>query len=168
MLVVADASPLNVLIRIELIDVLEKLFGRVVIPPAVVKEMSHPNTPRVVREWLAIRPSWLDIRAPSALDTSLGLDPGECEAICLARELRADLLLVDDLRARRAAQRLGLNITGTIGVLELAAGRGLLDLQTALDRIRQTDFSVSDELLDAAIRRAARPGERRHNDAPDG
>ncbi len=57
MLVVSDASPLNVLIRIGLVDVLERLFGRVVIPPVVAREMSHPQTPAVVRDWLANRPS---------------------------------------------------------------------------------------------------------------
>ena len=155
MLVVSDASPLNVLIRIELVSILETLFGRVVIPPAVAREMSHPNAPVAVREWLARRPSWIEIREPSATDLSLALDPGECEAICLAMQLGADLLLVDDLKARRVARRLGLAITGTIGILESAAERRLIDLPTALDRLRRTDFSISEDLLRAALRRDA-------------
>jgi len=108
-----------------------------------------------VRQWLAGRPAWIEIREPSAIDASLALDPGEREAICLAMELKADLLLVDDLKARHTAQRLGLVVTGTIGVLESAAERRLIDIRAALDRLRQTDFFISDELLDAALRRNA-------------
>ena len=154
-LVVSDASPINVLIRIGLVDVLEPLFGRVVIPPAVAREMSHPNTPTVVREWLAKHPPWIEVREPLVLDTGLALDPGECEAICLARQLKAELLLVDDLKARRVARRLGLTITGTIGILESAAEHQLLELADALGRLRQTDFAVSEDLLKAALRRDA-------------
>lgn len=153
MLVVSDASPINVLIRIGYVQILPFLFGRVVIPPIVAEEMSHPNTPQSVRAWLAESPEWLEIRRPSSIDESLGLDSGECEAICLARELGADLLLVDDLKARRAALQYGLTITGTIGVLEQASKRGIVCLSDAFDRLRSTDFSVSDELLRRVLAR---------------
>jgi predicted nucleic acid-binding protein len=155
MLVVSDASPLNVLIRIGLIDLLQTLYGRVVIPPAVAREMSHASTPSLVREWLTARPPWLTVHSPSAVDSTIPLHHGEREAICLAMELGADLLLVDDLKARRISKRLGLSITGTLGILESAAERDLINLKTALDRIRQTDFSISDDLLETTLRRDA-------------
>jgi len=154
MIVVSDASPVNVLVRIGHIDVLPQLFGRVLIPPAVVAELCHENTPQVVRAWLTSRPPWLEVRAPSRIDLTLGFDdPGEVEAISLAIEMRADLLLADDKKARRAAQERGLTITGAIGVLELAAVRELLSLPDAFTRIRTTDFSVSDGILQAALAR---------------
>jgi len=157
MLVVSDASPINVLIRIGAVDALEKLFGRVLIPPAVAAEMGDPGTPALVRDWMAQRPIWVEIRAPGITVPDLAIDSGEREAISLATELHADLLLVDDLRARKAAQKLGLNITGTLGILERAAGQGLVDLRDAIEKIRASDFTISDRLLEEALRRDAGP-----------
>lgn len=53
MVVVSDTTPLNILIRIELIDLLPSLFGDVIVPPAVIAELRHVNTPSMIREWLA-------------------------------------------------------------------------------------------------------------------
>jgi predicted nucleic acid-binding protein len=68
------------------------------------------------------------------------LDPGEQEAILLAEELRADLLLMDDQEGRQEAERRALRVTGTLGVLERAAERGLLDLPAVLARLQATNF----------------------------
>ncbi len=153
MLVVADASPVNVLVRIQHIDVLPRLFGRIIVPPAVERELSHPNTPKVIRDWLASPPTWLEVRAPTHVDASLPVDPGEREAISLARELEADILLVDDRKARGIAKSQGLRIAGTLSVLEQAAVRGFLDLRDALSRLRATDFSISHRLMKEALDR---------------
>jgi predicted nucleic acid-binding protein len=158
MLVVADASPINILIRIGHIDILGILFSRVVIPPVVAAEMSHESTPSVVRGWLAQRPPWLEIRAPTFVDDTIDVDQGERDAICLARELRADLLLVDDQAGRKAAASLGLPVTGTLGVLERAAALELLSLSDAIDRLRRTDFRISEAILEQALWREAERG----------
>jgi predicted nucleic acid-binding protein len=73
-------------------------------------------------------------------------------------------LLVDDRKARREAARLGVNIVGTIGILEAAADRDLVNLSDALARLRMTDFKASDRLFADAIyrenkRRRQMPGE---------
>lgn len=156
MLVVADASPLNVLVRIRSVDILPALFSHVIIPRAVERELSHPSTPTEVKEWLASTPAWLEVRVPNSEDTSLPVGPGEREAISLAREIGADLLLVDDRKARRAALRQGLRIAGTLGLLEEAAARDLLDLREALERLRMTEFSISNMLLREALDRDKR------------
>lgn len=157
MIVVSDASPLNILMRIGHVDVLAALFGKVLIPPAVASELSHAGTPSMVRDWIAQRPPWLDIQAPSRIDASLGLDDaGEREAISLALELRADYLLADDKKARRAAQQRGLVVTGAVGVIELAAAMHLLSLPDAFERLRSTDFIISQSILDEALSRHAR------------
>lgn len=163
MLVVSDASPINVLVRIGYIDILPKLFKAVAIPPSVERELSHANTPQLIREWLAARPSWLQVRTPSHIDFTLTRDPGEREAICLACEIKADAILLDDLRARHIAERLGLHVTGTLGVLDLAAKRSLLSLPEAIASLSRTDFRISEDLMMLALkndadRRARREG----------
>lgn len=156
MIVVSDASPLNVLIRIGHVEVLRELFGTVIIPPAVAAELTHSATPKVVRDWVAAGPDWLTIRAPKQIDPSLEIaDLGEVEAISLALEIKADYLLADDRKARRIARARGLPLTGAVGVLELAAARSMLALGDAIDRLRATDFKVSKRILDDALARDA-------------
>lgn len=113
MIVVSNTSPPNYLVLVQAVHVLPELFGRVVVPQAVASELSNPTAPEPVRSWIATPPDWVDIRASAASDASIQLHPGEREALSLTRELHADLILVDDLAARRVARRLGLAVTGT-------------------------------------------------------
>jgi len=99
----------------------------------------------------------LTIQAPSSIDPTLQIDNvGEAEAISLALELKANLLLADDRKARRIARERGLATSGAVGVLELASTRNLLNLQDAFDRIKQTDFRVAERILQDALARDAR------------
>ncbi len=75
------------------------------------------------------------------------MDAGEREAILRARELVADLLLVDDRQARQAAVNLGIAITGTIGILDKAAQTGLIDLRTVIEKLRKTNFHIAEDLI---------------------
>jgi predicted nucleic acid-binding protein len=149
MIVVADTTPVNYLILIEAIDVLHTLYDRVVLPSAVKMELLHPGTPEKVRMWMQSPPAWLEIRtAKQGTDEMLSkLDAGEGEAIRLAEELQADLLILDEIRGRQEAKRRGLILIGTIGVLREAAEVGLLDLRTAIERLKQTSFHISPILL---------------------
>ncbi len=153
MIVVSDATPVNILVRIGEVVILEQLFQQVIIPTAVAAEMTRSRTPQSVRDWIANPPGWLRVMTPSVVDPSMGPGAGEREAIGLAIELHADLLLVDDRKARRAAIKRGLRITGTLGVLELAAAKGLIELPGALERLRQTDFMIGADLLAEALQR---------------
>jgi predicted nucleic acid-binding protein len=101
---VSDSSPLHYLILVGEVDLLHLLFGNIVIPLSVQQELECPAAPLAVREWFGKLPSWAGVRAAVAVDESLPLGKGEREAICLARELRADVLLLDDKKARRIAQ----------------------------------------------------------------
>jgi len=152
MLVVADSSPLIVLVNIGHVHVLPRLFGQVVIPPQVLAELERSNRPQAVREFVASRPTWLVERTPTALQPIPALHAGELAAISLALELKADLLLIDEVRGRQAAAGRHIPFTGTIGVLELAADRALLDLADAFERVKNTDFWISPELLDERLR----------------
>jgi predicted nucleic acid-binding protein len=157
MIVVADTTPLNYLILIGEIDVLPKLYGRVVIPPAVQEELTRLRAPASVRAWIAQPPPWLEVLSPAPVaDTRLAkLDAGEREAIALAEQLSLSSdsiqLIVDELLGRREAERRGLPVIGTVGVLREAAAEGLLDLRIALDRLRQTSFHISPAVLDRLL-----------------
>lgn len=161
-LIVADTTPLNYLILIEAVEVLPRLYGNILIPGAVRDELSHPKASDAVRQWIGRHPSWLsvaDLRAkvPSTL---LHFDAGEREAICLAAERQADLLLMDDRDEIAAALDLGLNVVGTLAVLDQAAVRGWINLKITFDRLLQTSFRCPRRLmatmLEADAKRKAR------------
>jgi len=118
----------------------------------VADELNHESTPEVLLDWLASRPSWLEVRQPAhLLDTEADLDWGEQEAIALAEEVSANLLLVDDWDARQEAERRQLRVVGTLRVLADGAGRGLSDLQEDLELLRCTNFRVNPELLESLL-----------------
>jgi predicted nucleic acid-binding protein len=149
MIVVADTTPLNYLVLIQHEDLLPRLFGRVLIPPAVSAELRRQETPHPVRLWLAQSPSWLQVQPlRSQPDQGLDyLDPGEREAIALAEELKADQILLDEADARQEAARRKLPFIGTLGVLRRAAQLDLIELPSALARLQQTTFYVDPELI---------------------
>jgi predicted nucleic acid-binding protein len=135
------------------VQILRALYGRVLAPPAVVKELTQPRTPEVVSGWIAEPPHWLRVRALSGplaeFPTTLGA--GEREAISLAEELRAAVLLIDDGAGRRESKRRSLAIRGTLGILGLAARHGLTDLRSAIGRLRETNFRASEELIESVL-----------------
>ncbi len=154
MIVVADTSPLNYLILIGEADLLYQLYGRVLIPQAVLSELQDPGAPSAVIGWVKRRPAWLEVRqvVVRSEESSQELDVGESEAMALAEEYRPDvLLLMDDETGRLEAQRRNIRTTGTLGVLDDAAERGLLDLGVAVKRLRSTNFRAADSLLESFI-----------------
>ena len=107
MLVVSDAGPLHYLTLVGHVDILHALYGTVVLPESVAGELSHPNTPAPVRALMAAPPPWLTVHAFSSSASGLdALGRGERDAILLAGEIRADLLLCDDQLARKMAVQL--------------------------------------------------------------
>jgi predicted nucleic acid-binding protein len=150
MIVVADTSPLNYLILIEQINVLESIYGEVVIPPAVQDEMLSPSAPAPVKAWIENPPRWLEVRTPGRIKPPLdpNLGAGEREAIALAySSAPAAVLLVDERLGRQEAERLGLKVAGTLAILRQAHERGLLDFQAAVQHLLATNFKASDALL---------------------
>lgn len=148
MIVVADSSPFIGLINIGRVDLFPALFDRVVIPPEVMEELRSPRRPEAVRSFAVAPPEWLSVQAPSSVEAIAELHAGERAAISLARECGAELLLIDETRGRKAAIDRGLTVTGTVGVLETAAERGLVQLEDAFQRLKEVRFWVSPKLLD--------------------
>lgn len=166
MLAVTDTSALNYLIIIQQETLLPALYGRVVIPPAVYREVLRSETPDVVRQWLAHPPDWLTIQPPQqdlGAEEFPQLGAGERDAIPLAEELPGAILVIDDHDGREEAARRTLDLIGTIGVLEEAAIRGLIDLPPVLAQLQATTFHASPRLFAEALARdAARKSRPQH------
>jgi len=154
--VVADTSPLNYLCQINCEQILPALYERILVPGAVIWELNHPRAPAIVRAWSQQLPQWLVVSGISspAHPSLAGLDIGERDAIRLAEEARADLLLMDDRLGVRFARQRKLEVIGTLGVLLKAAQRGLVDIDAALTSLRVTDFGCTQKLFELARQRA--------------
>ena len=149
MIVVADTTPLNYLILLDRIDVLQNFYGRIFIPLAVQEELLSSFAPAKVRAWAGKPPLWLNILSPY-LDLRLlpiGLDAGETQAIAAAENMHAEWLLIDEAAGRDEAARRGLRTIGTLGILRKARGAGLLNLPAELDRLIQLGFRISQPLM---------------------
>ena len=161
-LVVADTAPLNYLILIGHVNLLSALFGIIVIPEAVRDKLNHLQTPRPVRQWIARPPDWVEIVASNfdSSDPDLDrLDEGERAAIMVALRIRADLILMDDRDGVIVARSKGFAVTGTLGILDLAARRGIITLEAALERLKATNFRCRPEIMDALLARHRSPGQ---------
>jgi predicted nucleic acid-binding protein len=152
-LVVADSGPLRYLVVIAAIHILPRLYDQVALPPAVVAELRHPSAPIDVQSWARTLPPWITVRSPATNYLPEVLDAGESEAIALAMELSADLILLDEREGRREARALGLQLSGTIGVLERGAERGWIDLDAAFQRLTATNYRIDRSYITAALER---------------
>lgn len=125
MIVVSDTTPLISLLKINRIDLMEKLFGAVMIPTAVFDELTADKRFQLEAnqitqtKFIVVKPV-TNQESASVLKRATGLDQGESEAIVLTDELKADLLLMDEAKGRNVSTQMGLKIMGTIGILMAA------------------------------------------------
>ncbi len=152
MTVVADSSPLIALCRIGKLDLLRDLFGQLILPDAVWQEVVTSGPAKTGAEEI-MSASWIERRSindiPLANLLRQDLGAGESEAIVLAREIGANVLLMDERRGREAAKRLGLLCTGLVGVLLEARRRGVITdpASIGLDLRDKAGFWISNELM---------------------
>jgi predicted nucleic acid-binding protein len=156
--VVSDTSPIFYLILIDASHLLPNLFGRIIIPATVERELAHPAATETVRRTITERPDWLEVRPspPAAAANELTtLHPGERDAILLAESIAADLLILDEKRARRAAVQRGHQVVGLLGILVQGAKHGLVDLDDAITRLQATNFRLNPALIDLVRSRSS-------------
>ncbi len=151
MRVVSNTSPLSNLAIIARLDLLKQRYGSVLIPAAVLRELTALTHPAAkARLAAALQEGWLEMRAaPAALPPMpLALDVGETEAIGLALATKADVLLIDERRGRQAARHHGLRVAGVLGELLWARQTGLLpNLGNEIHRLRtEAGFFVDAEI----------------------
>jgi predicted nucleic acid-binding protein len=154
--VVTDTSPINYLVLTNEIELLPRLFERVILPSVVEDELSSMGAPAAVRAWIATPPSWLEIIHSEHITPFAGLHWGESTAIAVAQALQADLLLMDERKGVKVARERGLNVTGILGIFELAARRGLIDLTTAFEQLRRTNFRAPAGVMESLLKRYPR------------
>jgi predicted nucleic acid-binding protein len=158
--IVSDTSPIRYLVLIGEDYLLGKLYGGILIPDAVANELQTDRTPEAVRKWMQAPPSWVTIvpTNPSleSQPVSFALDAGERQVLLLALDIHADLILMDERAGVEEARRLGLAVTGTLGVLARCADHGWIDLGSAVDRLQQTNFRVHPQIIQDLLRADAK------------
>ncbi len=143
--IVADTSCLILFYKIGELDLLKKLFGKLYITEIVLKEFNQSI------------PDWFEVVNPStSLYKGLAsyLDMGEATAIALTKEYDHSLLIIDEVKGRKAAKELGVSITGSLGVLVTAKQKGYIPaFKPLIDKIQQTNFRASEELIEQVLRK---------------
>ena len=141
--IVADTSCLILLSKIEELELLEKVFGEVTVTEVVKSEFVDPL------------PQWITITNPSSnfhKGLHYILDPGEASSIGLAFELEDCLLIIDELKGRKIAKELGIEITGTLGVLLNAKQKGIINsIKPIIDKINTTNFRLSENIINQVL-----------------
>jgi uncharacterized protein len=157
-IVISDTSAITNLAAIDHLQLLPQLYNQVTVPVAVYRELADIDPP--VPGTLEVQTvSWLEVKqvinreVVERLRDEVRLDPGESEAIALALELDADLLLIDERRGRAEADRLGVKITGLLGILVEAKRKNLIaTVQPLMDALIATsEFRVSSALYNQIL-----------------
>ena len=155
MLIVSDTTPIITLIKMGHLDILKQLYGKVLIPNAVYMELTG-NEKFVTEASQVIDSDFLEVEevdnevAVMILQEVSGLDAGESEAIVMANSRKADLLVMDEHKGRGVAKKMGLPITGTIGLLLKAFDEGMLstgDIEECIERLKETNVRISEGLF---------------------
>ncbi len=153
MIVVSDTSPITNLIQISRLELLRDLFEEIIIPPLVFQELSKTDNQKEIIE----NAGWIKIK--EVVDKKLAkqllnkIDAGEAEAIALAIELKAEYLLIDELKGRSVAKEYGIQITGVLGTLLKAKEKGFLsEVKIEMDKlIYAANFRIHPNLYHAIL-----------------
>lgn len=145
--IISDTSCFIILSKIEALNLLQKIYGQIITTSDIVEEFGE-----ILPEWVIIKNA-SDSYKQKILE--LQLDKGESSAIALAIEMPESILILDDFKARKIAQQLGLTITGTIGVIVKAKLTGKIpSIKPYLDKIKITNFRISSEIEAQALKEA--------------
>jgi len=144
-IVIADTTCFILLENIEEFNLLRSLFSKIVTTTTIATEFGSPL------------PEWIEVRMPKniSFQNSLDIDAGEASAITLALESENCLLILDDNKGRKTAERLNLQFTGTLGIILKAKNVGLItSVKPIFQKIQQTNFRFSQKVLDEIYRLA--------------
>ena len=153
--IVSNTTPIISLLKLNRLDLLQKIYKQVYIPTAVYNEIEAGKTKGYYKDlseidWINI----LEIQDKQAVKYFLDLDAGEAEAIVLATELNANLIILDEKLGRFHAKHTDLKITGTIGILIKAKSDGLIEkLKPLLDELTDKEVWISEKLKSEILKK---------------
>ena len=159
MIVVSNSTPLIGLASVQRLDLLQQLLGDIHIPQAVYDEVVTAGHQHGLAKQAVAAARWIKvghIKDRLAVEILLDeLDAGEAETIVMAREMGADLVLMDEKKGRRRLAQLGLTKIGTVGILLRAKRADLLQtIRPDLERLREQGFTLSQGVMDAVLDQA--------------
>ena len=149
--IVVNSTPLIALAKVNMLELLKEMYGQVIIPEAVYREVMEKNDVAAQRVEAALE--WMDVRkVDPILERRMyraKLHDGEVEVMLLAQSIGADAVIIDDGAARKTAEYLELPLTGTLGIMIKAKQRGLLDaVMPVVQQMEQTGIYFSKEIKD--------------------
>ncbi len=151
--VVSNTTPLISLLKLDQLDLLKQLYSEIYIPTAVFDEIEAGKAKKFYKNLLEIK--WIniiEIKDKRALKYFLELDKGEAEAIILASELNADIIILDEKIGRLHAKHADLKVTGTIGILLKSKSKGLIhEIKPLLNELSLKGVWISDALKQEII-----------------
>lgn len=155
MSVISNSSPIIALTAIERINLLQQHFGHILIPPAVEQETLAGE----LKSDFIISRTWIDVIEVQSREKVNSLrthiDLGEAEAIILAEEQEADVLILDDRAGRNAAKDRNFNVIGTLGILLLSKYEdGIDSVRQCIQELEKNKFRVSDKLKRKILEKA--------------
>ena len=146
-IIISDTSCLIILNKIGELDLLRQLYNTVTITHDILLEYGEQ-----LPDWIAVQQAKDQYRQQLL---EMQIDKGEASAIALALETADSTVILDDWKARKLAERLGLTVTGTLGVIIRAKNTGLIpSIKPYLEKIRETNFRISEELEQIALKEA--------------
>lgn len=154
--VVSNTTPIISLLKLSKLELLESLYKEIIIPFAVYEEIEAGKNKAYYQDlskvnWIKI----IEIQDKKALKYFLDLDLGEAEAIVLANEIGADLIILDEKLGRYHAKHSELTVTGTIGILLKAKSNGLIKfIKPLLHELTEKDVWISEKLIHEILQRA--------------
>ncbi|WP_372948782.1 DUF3368 domain-containing protein [Mariniphaga sp.] len=152
--IVSNTTPIISLLKLSQLNILKELYSEILIPYAVFQEIEDGKNKRYYQDlskidWIKI----VEIQDSQAIKYFLDLDAGESEAIVLATEIGADLIIIDEKLGRFHAKHADLKVTGTIGILIKAKRQGIVrDLKPLLYELTEKDVWISEKLIEEILK----------------
>lgn len=151
--IISNTTPIISLLKINKLSLLKKLYGKIIVPFAVYQEIEEGKDKPYYTDLFSI--NWIEIKKiqnSKSREYIFDLDKGEAEVLILAKEIDADLAILDEIMGRRYAKQLGIVLSGTIGVLLKAKEKGYISsLKNILSELTEKGTWLNPKLISKVL-----------------